>query len=202
MHQKNALALVACLSFAATLIGSATARAQSQTYDILDFPSAETDLVNGMQDKVSGTINISAIGNYNTSDSSAVTLSFDVTLSNADGNSYSWNGSGALNTFLGSGSADFTTSAIVLNEGILLLNVSGATTYGLDYSVPADTYQGYASQSPIGYLVHFDQSPATALDPNPWTVAVAVPEPATMALGASALMTLAIAALARARRKR
>jgi hypothetical protein len=193
-----------CLFFAVALFNAASAKAETITYDFVDYPTAEIDTGTSDQDKISGTITATSSGTLGTYTPSPTTdtLSYDVTLSSSNGFSYNWTGSGPINEFIGSGSATFTSSAILLNGYLNFTYSNMAGSGDLYYRSDIDTYMGTVGQSGEGTVLHFDQSPATSLDPAPWTVAVAAPEPASMALGVSALVTLGVAALARARRKR
>ncbi len=185
-----------CLFLAAALFTTAAARAESMTYNIVDYPTAEIDQFNSEQDKVTGTITISALGSYTPSPTTE-TLSYDITLSNADGSSYSWSDSQTVNLFVGSGTATFTSSEILLSG---YLNFSAPFGDGTGDSVLSERQRQRRLQ---GHRQHLGSRPGAPFrtvashgaDPAPWVVAIATPEPATMTLVGSAALTLVVAGL-------
>ncbi len=209
----NRSALVASgISVAVILLAAvSTASAETMTYDIVDYPAAEIDQSNSFQDSVSGTITASATGLIGSSyiagsfnpatDPSDVTFSYSITLTGPNG-PYSFSNSGTLGAFLGSGTAEFTSGALLLNFGYLGLSGNGPAYSELYYRSDIDSYFGQVGSQPSP-AIDFNQTPATTLDAaglaqndssSIWTIAVAAPEPSTLTLLSSALVLVGLGA--------
>jgi PEP-CTERM motif len=210
--RQTSVATVASVFVAALLAVPMTAMADQITYDIVDYPAAEIDINTSLQDKVSGTITASTtgpLGSYiagsanPSTDPTTVELTYDITLhTSASPGTFSFTGSGTLNNYLGSGSLTFTSASILL-DGYLLLSFSGpGFSEEMYWRSDLDSYMGSVVFN-TGTALDFNQTPATTLDPSPWTIATAAaPEPATFTLLASALLGLVAVSWRRGVRRR
>jgi hypothetical protein len=122
------------LLFAFPFVTAAIATADQITYSISDYPQAEIDVLNGHQDKVSGTLIASATGSlvgsytaghFGSDNPNLVTLTYSIKNESSDTNlpypSITFTGSESLGVPLGSGTATFTDTSILL-DGYLGLN--------------------------------------------------------------------------------
>lgn len=220
--------VVGCLSASVMLFAAVlTASADTIAYDIADYPAAEIDVNNSYQDSVSGTITASATGLIGSSyiagsfnpatDPENVSISYNITLTTSDpsapGNSYNYSGSGLLSAYLGSGTAEFTSAALLLNFGYLSLGAGGATYGEMYWRSDINSYFGEVKYpAAANPTIYFSQSPATTLDAagqsqndssSTWTIATyAAPEPGAVTLLGTALAGLGLFSLPRLTRRR
>jgi hypothetical protein len=185
-------------------------RADQITYNIVNYPAAEKDVLAGHvgnQDSISGTITAissgTLAGTYSAGTPSAMTVTLDVsmTISSAPGSgqpSFTFTDDDILSNLLGSGSATFNSSALLLNNGFLEASMSNPGPNSESGSMEWRSDEGLFSGTVDVTVDNFNEGPQTQfgdgnglteIGPSPWTVATAVPEPSVLGLlGVPALL--------------